>query len=107
MTVDLVKRREDAEDMKGDLHMVLVHAQEQLQSHPAMARAKAALDVWDIKAAESQTKILSSCPEAQLVKLLETAIEHQDRVLAAIDKALGVAKASLTPVGNDQEVALK
>lgn len=89
--MSLITRRETAEDIKSELELVLSHAREQLQSHPAMARAKAALDVWDLKAAEGQTKILSSCPEAQLVKLLETGIDHQNRVLAAIDKAMGVA----------------
>ena len=90
MSVNLAKRHEDAEIVQTNLKAVLGRAQAQLQTHPAMERAKAALDVWDLVVANSQTKLLSNCPEAALVKALETAIERQGHVLAAIDKAMGV-----------------
>ena len=105
MSVNLAKRREDADIMLTNLKAVLGRAQAQLQTHPAMERAKAALDVWDLVVANSQTKLLSNCPEATLVKALETAIEHQDRVVATIDKAMGVTStkpAQVEPQDDDE-----
>jgi len=106
MSVNLAKRREDADIMLTNLKAVLGRAQAQLQTHPAMERAKAALDVWDLVVANSQTKLLSNCPEAALVKALETAIEQQERVIAAVERSLGVVMPQ-TIVVNDQVVALK
>ena len=106
MSVNLAKRREDADIMLTNLKAVLGRAQAQLQTHPAMERAKAALDVWDLVVANSQTKLLGNCPEGAVVKTLEIAIEHQGRVLAAIDKAMGVTSPQSTGVVvNDQEIA--